>query len=290
MREEILTFGENGEIVGIRTQGEQASEIAPSSSTSAFSNKPMVLLSHAGLLHRVGPYRQWVDLARLLSNDGFSVFRFDFNGLRDGDMSNDSISDTTQPINDFVNVMNYLEKNHGAKHFIIIGLCSGADIGYFVTVADKRVVGIILMEGFGYRTMGWYVRHYLPLDVRKWKNRFRSLFRRLRKHLKASCVSISNQAFLDLANNQDLRNFPSQEQAQTEIQQLVDRGVDMLFIYSSGAAEYLNYANQFHAMLPKLELNDKIQVQFYPEADHMFTLLEHRAKLHESIRRWMQRF
>lgn len=288
MREEILTLGENLEIVGIWTKGKQSAEIVP----STLSNKPIVLLSHAGLLHRVGPYRQWVDIARLLSEDGFSVFRFDFNWLGDDTMNNDSIADATQPGNDMINVMNYLEKNHGAKHFVIIGLCSGADLGYSVAVTDKRIVGTILIDGFGYRTTGWYVHHYLLrlLNIRKWNKYFRSLLGRLRKNLKAPYVSISKQTFLDPRSNQYIRNFPSQEQAQTEIQQLVDRGVNMLFVYSSGAREYLNYADQFYAMLPNLDRSDKVQVQFYPEADHMFTLLEQRATLHESIRRWMQRF
>lgn len=292
MREEIVTVGENREVIGIWTKGEAASEHTPVLPISAFSTRPIVLLSHAGLLHRVGPYRQWVDLARLLSKDGFSVFRFDCNWLNDEEKSHVLLPDTHRPTKDMIDVMNYLEKSYGAKHFVIIGLCSGADIGYSVAVRDRRIVGTVLLDGFGYRTMGWYMRHYLPriLDIRKWKTRSKTLLQKLKNYLKALTVSQTERALLSARNNQYLRNFPPQEQAQAEIQQLIDRGVEMLFIYSSGAIEYLNYANQFHAMLPKLDKNNKIQVQFYPEADHMFTLLEHRLTLHQSIQLWMQRF
>lgn len=279
MREEIVTIGKDVVLVGILTEPENVSLQA--------GKKPMVLLPNAGILHRVGPYRQWVNLARRLSDDGFPVFRFDLSGLGDSDMRNDVREDAERAIADIIEVMDHLDKHQGADSFVIIGLCSGADYGHPVAVVDKRVVGMFFIDGYGYRTRLWYVHHYLPrlFDVKRLGNRLRKLCNRL---LPAR-FSLSGDPS-QLKATQYLREFPPHEQVQTELGQLVDRGVNMFFIYTNGVARYLNYANQFRAMFPKLKWKDKIQVVFYPESDHTFSLFVHRAKLEELIRGWMRRF
>ena len=277
MNEKILTIGKDVMIVGILTEPEK---ISP--------KKPLVLLPNAGILHRVGPYRQWVDLARRLSEDGFCVFRFDITGLGDSDMRNDVREDAERAIADIIEVMDHLDKTLNTDKFIIIGLCSGADYGHPVAVMDKRVVGTFFIDAYGYRTKFWYVHHYLPrlLDVKRLGNRLRKLCNRL---LPAR-LSLSGKNTPKLKATQYMREFPPSEQVQTELGQLVDRDVSMFFIYTNGVDRYLNYANQFRAMFPKLDWKNKIEVEFYPESDHTFSLLAHRAKLEKLVRTWMSRF
>lgn len=281
MREEVITIDGETVMVGIMTEADQSSKAC---------KKPVVLFSNAGFLHRVGPYRQWVDLARLLGESGFCVFRFDLPGLGDSGMLDDSLSPAAQSVSAIIKVMDHLEKSHGAKQFVIIGLCSGADIGFSVTVEDKRVIGMILIDSFGYRTPGWYAHYFLPrlLDVRGWPHRLVTLFRKIEHSSQA--FRSSNPDYPDPRNKLYIRDFPPRKQTQVKLGQLIDRGVDMFFIYSNGAENYLNHARQFWSMFPRLHWKEKIQVQFYPEADHTFTLFEHRAKLEESIRSWMQRY
>ena len=277
MNEKILTIGKDVMIVGILTEPENASP-----------KKPLVLLPNAGILHRVGPYRQWVDLARRLSEDGFTVFRFDLTGLGDSDMRNDVKEDAERAIADIIEVMDYLDKTLNTHKFVIIGLCSGADYGHPVAVMDKRVVGTFFIDAYGYRTRFWYVHHYLPrlLNVKRLGNRLRELCNRL---LPAR-LSLSSKNTPKLKATQYMRDFPPREQVQTELGQLVDRDVSMFFIYTNGVDRYLNYANQFRAMFPKLDWKNKIEVAFYPESDHTFSLLVHRAKLEGLIRTWISRF
>lgn len=277
MNEKILSIGKDVMIVGILTEPENVSP-----------KKPLVLLPNAGILHRVGPYRQWVDLARRLSEDGFSVFRFDITGLGDSDMRNDVREDAERAISDIIEVMDHLDKNLNANKFVIIGLCSGADYGHPVAVMDKRIVGTFFIDAYGYRTKFWYVHHYLPrlFELERIKNKLRKLYNRLLP----AWLSISGKKTEKLKATQYMREFPPREQVQTELGQLVEREVSMFFIYTNGVARYLNYANQFRAMFPKLEWKDKIQVEFFPESDHTFSLLAHRAKLEGLIRSWMQRF
>lgn len=277
MNEKILTIGKDVLIVGILTEPENISR-----------NKPMVLLPNAGILHRVGPYRQWVNLARRLSKDGFSVFRFDITGLGDSDTRNDVREDAERAIADILEVMDYLDKHQEASSFVIIGLCSGADYGHPVAVMDKRVVGTFFIDAYGYRTRFWYVHHYLPrmLDLKRYTNKLRKLWNRVLP----AWLSMSGKDIQKLKATQYMREFPPREQVQAELGQLVDRGVSMFFLYTNGVGRYLNYANQFRAMFPKLDWKDKIRVEFYPESDHTFSLLAHRARLEELVRTWMRRF
>ena len=52
MKEEIVTFGTNHQMVGVL------------SATEDSSKRPVVLMFNSGFLHRVGPFRLWVDCAR----------------------------------------------------------------------------------------------------------------------------------------------------------------------------------------------------------------------------------
>lgn len=277
MNESIVTIGKDVKMVGILTRPDNASP-----------NKPMVLLTNTGTLHHVGPYREWVDLARRLGEDGFSVFRFDLTSLGDSDVSSDLREDAERAISDIIDVMNHLDKNLGAKKFVIIGLCSGADYGHPIAVMDKRIVGTFFIDALGYRTKRWYVHHYLPrlLDFQKHGSRLRRLCNRLLPAKLSMQVKNKDK----LKPSLFLREFPPREKIQKELKELVERDVSMFFIYTNGVGRYLNYANQFRAMFPKLEWKDKIQVVFYPESDHTFSLLAHRARLEGLVRDWMRRF
>ncbi len=288
MREEIITIGEVGVIIGILTQAQRNHAPSPVDHGALTNTKPVVLLSNAGLLHKVGPYRQWVDLARLLSEDGFSVFRFDLTGLGDSDLPTDSLPDAERPVHEIRRVMDHLEMSTGANQFIVMGLCSGADLSFSTALADDRVVGTVLIDGLAYRTLGWYVQFILPriLDVKGWYRRTRILFR----SLKYNKFSQSHDDIIDGGDSLSMRNIPTLQKAQIDINHLVDHGVEILFIYTNGVSNAFNHPKQFRAMFPDLDWKDKIQVEYLPEINHMCTSLEHRERLQELIRCWMMRY
>jgi pimeloyl-ACP methyl ester carboxylesterase len=283
MKEEVLVIGKDVAIIGILTTPNKL----PENALSDTSKKPMVLLTNPGILHRVGPHRQWVDLARRLGDDGFPVFRFDLTGLGDSDVRPDFRQDEDRIMSDFIEVIDYLEKNQGAKRFVLIGLCSGAIFGHQVAVVDQRVIGTIFIDGLAYRTKTWYIHNFLQhyFNIKRWHNiQIRSLFRKIHDRLFSTSSSISNDPM-------EYRvKYPPYEKAQTDLELLINREVDMFFIYTSAVITVLNYANQFHDMFPKIDSKNKIQVEFYPEADHTFTLPTHRKRLQESIRCWLNRY
>lgn len=283
MNEEILCFGEPTIMRGILTH--------PNPVTHAPGDKPVVLMTNAGLIHKVGPHRLWVDLARLLSEDGYAVFRFDITGLGDSDMRDDDVLDEKRPAFDMIEVMNHLTHHYGARRFVLMGLCSGADNGHHVAVQDSRVAGMVYIDGMGYRTTGWYFVHYFNnlIQIKKWPQFTRTLFQRLKNFIWPG-VDAELQRISPKNVIQYLRDFPTQEQAEIDLRRLVARKADMLFIYTSGVAGYINHMQQFYEMFPQLKRSKEIQIEYHPQADHTFTLGVHRTWLQDTIRNWMRRF
>ena len=49
----------------------------------ASADRPAVIMTNAGTVHRIGPHRLYVDLARELAELGFTVLRMDLSGIGD---------------------------------------------------------------------------------------------------------------------------------------------------------------------------------------------------------------
>jgi len=82
MREEAVLFGKTRSLVGIITD--------PHTVVNAH-NHPAIVLLNAGVLHRVGPNRLYVKIARKLASAGFVVLRFDLSGIGDSKARRDNL-------------------------------------------------------------------------------------------------------------------------------------------------------------------------------------------------------
>jgi alpha/beta superfamily hydrolase len=69
-----VLFGRTRSLVGIITDPPEA-ERDP--------QRPAIVCLNAGIIHRVGPHRLYVKMARTLAAMGFVVLRFDFSGIGD---------------------------------------------------------------------------------------------------------------------------------------------------------------------------------------------------------------
>ena len=67
MREHAFLFGETKSLLGITTEP---------AAGAGDSSHPAVVLLNAGLVHRIGPNRLYVNTARRLADAGFTVLRF----------------------------------------------------------------------------------------------------------------------------------------------------------------------------------------------------------------------
>jgi dienelactone hydrolase len=271
--ETVVCFGKDGAMTGILTESGSKQDPA----------RPMIVILNAGIVHRVGPYRMHVDIARRLAAEGFSTLRFDLSGLGDSEMRKDTRSDEERAVLDVQEAMDHLERTLGAKRFILLGLCSGADNAHPVSVRDPRVVGGVFLDGFGYETTGFYLHHYWArvTDYRRWINVARRAWARARK-----LIFGADEAAGVAKTKTYVREFPPREKMEAEVQALADRGMQLLYIYTSGVLRYLNHKRQFWAMFPKLRPAPNLRLEYYPAADHTYSRLADREWLFDTIREW----
>ena len=98
-----------------------------STDASASDDRPVVLLLSNAANSRIGPMRQWVELARSWAGDFRSV-RFDFSGIADSPVRAGQPEHTmyaSEVLDDIVDVAHHVSPDD-PSNVILVGLCSGA--------------------------------------------------------------------------------------------------------------------------------------------------------------------
>jgi acetyl esterase/lipase len=110
-----------------------------------------VVLLSPGVKMRVGPGRLYVPLTEMLCAEGYTVLRFDFFGLGDsqGELWEDLLPDVYNHIevgryvDDTLAALRWLRETHGAKRFVVGGLCGGAITALLAAQRDSSAVGLL---------------------------------------------------------------------------------------------------------------------------------------------------
>ena len=264
MTQQSIVFGEYHHLVGI---------VAHPQENSQPCNDVAAIFVTAGMLHSAGPFRLHADLADALCESNIRSLRFDLSGIGESLGVGTSGRSIDRAAHEISMAMNWLSENFGTQKFILFGLCSGADDSVQAAVNDDRVVGVVTLDGCGYRTPKYYLHRLWSHYARRliMPSKWISLFRKLagKKDLTAA----------SLQTGTDVREFPAQAQAVTEFQLLVDRGVQMHFVYTGGVGEYYNHADQFFDMLSAVQWKQQATTEFYADMDHVVRLCEDREKL-----------
>jgi len=233
-----------------------------------------LVLLNAGLVHRMGPFRLYVQMARRLAAQGYVVLRFDQSGLGDSTLS-PRVSDNRKR-DEVAAALDLVAHETGVTRFVLGGLCSGADDAFRLAPIEPRVDGLLLMDGVGYPTRGHRIRHYLPRLL----NPLRVLrFLRRRLH-KAPAHDV-------VLGNDDLRDFPSRAEAVRRLASLDERGVSTLLLYTGGVASYYNHRRQARECFGKVMRSPRMATEYWPECDHTFYVRAHREKLFARLVDWM---
>ena len=280
VREKALKFGEDASLIGILSEPPRGTEPIV---------EPAIVLLNSGLLHRVGAARLYVRLARRLARMGFRVVRFDFSGIGDSDARRDSLAFEESAVLEVQEAMNLLERTKQAKSFVLMGLCSGADMGFRTAGADDRVVGVVQLDAYAYRTPGYYFHHYgkRALQAEVWKTFVATRVRRvLGKTVAREKVSDDEE----LVVNPYAREFPPQAEVAEALQRLVDRGVCMLNIFSGGQPFAYNHRGQYRRSFSGVDFGELLEVDYLGQADHIFSGLEHQEFVLERVATWMEPF
>ena len=280
MKEEAVFFGESGSLVGIVTDPPNGTGSQPG---------PAVILLNSGIVHRVGPGRIYVKIARTLAAASFVVLRFDFSGIGDSGVRRDHLQFEKSSVRETQAAMDWLNATRGISRFILLGGCSGALVSLQTACCDSRVVGAVLMNfpvssddeaGAGTdhsnRSAGFYYWNFALFDLKSWrklltgKANYRNLIRVLKGQARTQFTSARK---------------PSHEatQLQTQLRQLAGRDVQLTFVCSQGDPSVDDLRKTGGHELKHLCLLDKMTLQVIPRSDHTFSSIYDHERLLELI-------
>ncbi len=251
------------------------------------AERPTILVLNAGIVHRIGPHRISVRLARALATAGFRVVRIDLSGIGDSAARPDGLGFEEAAVADIREVMDDLSARHRANAFVLFGICSGADNSFQTAHADPRVVGAALIDGVVYPTPGFYLRRYGRSAKRPsaWVGLAKRGLRSVRARLKAKVVA-PEPAVSAPSTPTYVREFPPKKVFEKNLQGLVDRGVKMHWIFTSGVAFYQNYERQFLDCFRSIDFKDRLTYTYFPESNHTFTELREQRRLAQVMTEW----
>lgn len=282
MREKAVRFGKTKSLVGIVTEA---------STGPSRDGSPSVIMLNSGILHHVGACRLHVKLARALAPAGYTVMRFDHSGIGDSDARRETLPFEKSAVLDVQEAMDYLTATRGAREFVLMGLCSGADMSFKVAGADSRVVGMMQLDAWAYRTLGYWVRHYRNrvLDLSVWKHWLRrKLVRVVRRSGTEGTAATRPDA--DAVTPEYRRVFPPREVVAADLRTLLQRGVRFFNVFSGGQGDHFNYRGQHRAAFRSVDFRDQVRVEYLPDADHLFTGLDHQQFVVGATVEWMRRW
>ena len=281
-REKAVRFGTTASLVGVLTE---ATAGVPD------PDRPAVLFLNSGILHRVGSCRMHVRLARALSAAGFHCLRFDYSGIGDSDQRRDSLSFEESAVVETREAMDYLAKAKGTKRFVLMGLCSGADMAHETAVADARVTGLVMLDAWAYKTLGYKLRRYGPklFDLASWRNSLGIRWRLSRGTYvnRRACVPGSEGVEYEVPKY--VRVFPPRERIAKEIKAFVARGVQMYYLWTGGLEEY-NHRGQHQATFREVRFGSLLREEHLPDADHILTGLPHQEYVVRNVVAWAGKF
>lgn len=234
-----------------------------------------VILLNAGMVYRVGPFRLHVDLSRRLNALGYPTLRFDLSTVGDSGASGKLLARPEQVVADVSDAMELLRQQSGCQRFVLFGLCSGAQNAHSAAHADPRVAGAFFLDGYGHRTLGQRLRHYLPrlLKAGVWRQWL------ARRH--APAARAPEPAFV-------VEPLPPSI-VRRQLADMLERGLKLDFVYSGGVSRYFNHVRQFRECFGRLADHPGVSVSYFQETDHTYVLSGDRQMLLDHVAQWMAR-
>lgn len=247
------------------------------------------LMFNAGVIHRIGPHRFNVRLARRLAAQGWPSLRFDLAGQGDSDAAPTAQPFQRQIVADLRAALDHLQRTTGIERVVVAGICSGAHRGLAVAQEDERVVGLWMLDGFAYPTARSRRQRYL----RQWERDPAGMLRawacwpwlKLRQRFAARSSGAGEELPLEVDYGSVT---PPREQFIAMLETLTRRGGHIFEMHSGSALWRYSYARQFSDSFGHLELARSVRSDFLPEIDHTLTSLDVQRRVIDDIVEWAQ--
>jgi len=245
-----------------------------------------VVLLNVGIIHRIGPHRFNTKLARALAQGGWATLRVDLSGQGDSGAPGDPLPFEQQAVADLQAAMDHFQRLCAVEQFVIAGICSGAYSGLAAALADRRVAGLWMLDGYAYPTARTRWNRYLhPLSEtspRTFGSWTRKLGRRAVRAIRPVDSRSTTQEVWDFG-----RSAPSREVFGRDVQALVDRGVAVCFVYSGSMRWYFNYQDQLRDAFSEFDFVGRVRCEYLPQADHTATTLAAQQQLIRGMADWL---
>ncbi len=274
MRETALLFGRDKGLVGVVTD--------PSEKGGA---KVAFVALNAGLVHRVGPNRLHVKLARELARKGFVAMRFDHSGIGDSPPRADARSFGQTTMDETRECMDYLESSRGVSRFVLFGICSGADNALRSARDDPRVAGAVLVEPHAVPTIGYLLRLYRGrlLSPKSWIRFATGKSEAWLELLRLSSVKRSS------GSTKVSEEFmaPSRRDFVEAARAIGSRRSRLLLVYSEGSPSHYFYRGARRRIAGLLHEGLVVE-RFVDGSDHIFTHPSTQTWLVDAVLRWAE--
>ena len=260
MIEQAVSIGNDFNLNGVVTIPDK-----PDQNLEAF------VILNSGLMHKIGTCRISVTLARQVVKTNRIVLRFDLSGIGDSAPRATGIDDESRVCEEIITVLDYLQTQYGVSRFVLYGLCSGANNAFKIAQVDQRIVGLVSIDGYSYRTLKFYAVHYLPrmLKLSVWANSFGKLFTGKKQAPTAASESIESD--IDVEPENIWPEFPPRKAVESAYQQLVDRKVRLNIIYTGSWFEIYNYHAQFKDMYSRVDFGELLTLKLSSDASHIMS-------------------
>jgi pimeloyl-ACP methyl ester carboxylesterase len=274
MNEVPLTLGPEQNLVGVLTP-----PIGP-------RRRLAILLLNAGVVHRIGPHRNNVKLARHLAQQGYTAVRFDNSGVGDSRLPLDAAPFRQQAVRDIQLVMDYLEREHGLTTCALYGICAGAANAYAAALADRRVTGVFMVDGYSYLTRKSHLIQFFARVRAVTLARVPLIIMRRVQNVLSALLGRAD--FADAEGMADQSSSePTRAQFAADIQSLVDRGVRVALLFSGSIFERYTYAAQLRDGFRGHPFLERVTCHQVPEIDHLVTPLPAQRRLLELVDDWI---
>jgi pimeloyl-ACP methyl ester carboxylesterase len=231
-----------------------------------------VIMLNAGVIHRIGPHRINVRLARSLAKAGIASLRFDLSGVGDSGRPKAPRAYREQAVIDLRAAIDHLERATAANRVAIVGICSGAENGLMAAVQDPRVAGLWMHDGFTFPSWKTPLYYYLHRARRmSVGDLLRSAMGMFRFGARKATIRVEPNSESPTVGSQTGRPTPGQ--FASWLQQLCDRGVSVRMLQSGSMISAYSYQDQFRDVFGALPFAKQVACTFRPDVDHTLTAI-----------------